>query len=86
MQEKPCMICGKLFVGKTIRARMCSEECKLTHHRQKNLENARNRLQREKNTKTTKYRSKDKLTHNQIEAMAREIGMSYGMYVGLMGL
>lgn len=69
MQEKKCVICGKLFTPHTGRQNQCnSTECKKAYRKI-----------------SGKYRFQEPVLTSEISkivASARKVGMSYGQYVG----
>lgn len=82
-EPRKCIVCGEDFISKAYNARYCSREC----YRSKNLKNMekyreRKKKEREKERQLIEMKSK-KLTLSQVESLARQAGMHYGLYVAL---
>lgn len=85
-EMKICIICGKEFVPKNHKSRMCSPECR----RIRSMELARDQRKQQKASKPEKAKQprrrkqKEKTNHDKIADIAiaaRKEGLTYGQYV-----
>ena len=83
-EYRRCVICNKPFVAKVVQALCCSPECSKVRRSQK-MSAYNKTAYAQKSEKATKSRKK-KMSLAQINAEARAAGMTYGQYVGVMGL
>jgi len=84
MQYRRCVICNKPFVAKVTRQICCGEECSKIRRNQTMREYNKSANVVEKPRKKRKKHGMSGLA--QINAEARAVGMTYGQYVGIMGL
>lgn len=76
MNEKECVICGKLFQPRRVTTICCSEVCTRERNKVLNRWNKRMKTKRLKEAK-----SKRKLTLTEISILATQAGMTYGEYI-----
>lgn len=85
MEEvRNCVICGKLFVARTVNGKYCSEECQTEGLRRRTRNNWRDNEAKKKEIRKSKKKRQKELVDIAVEA--RKAGMSYGQYVAKMGV
>lgn len=90
MEERKCLICGKSLEG-TNRRKYCSDKCSdkaskknEKSWKKKEREEERNKKKEQEQRRRAKPEKKKSLVN--VAMAARKAGMSYGQYVGKMGL
>ena len=89
MQEvRKCAICGNEFIAKRANTIYCSGPCRIEANRRRNKANWQNHLDEKNLSREIKKRGKpaSDMTLAEINAAAREAGMSYGQYMVSKGL
>lgn len=90
MAECKCLVCGRSLEG-TNRRKYCSDKCsdKASKEKISSWKNKARKEERQQNVvreKRRPARSEKKMSLTEIAIAARKAGMSYGQYVGHMGL
>ncbi len=80
--RKKCIVCNKEFITNKRHKKTCDSVCSKANHRRLNKENRKRRKTQEvRREKRVKKKEISELA--RIEQLARQHGMTYGNYVGI---
>lgn len=85
IEKKICTCCKKKFIPNHSNQKYCCKECSKEMNRQNN-QRYYAEIGKYKEKEKRHPKKKKSLSISEIEKMAREAGMSYGMYIAKMGV